>query len=192
MNERHRRHNRCPGRVDYDLRRRSPSLMSGAPEEEDGRSRARRPALCTAAARDGPASGSSRRKRGIRRCAAAFMPPSDQRPHASSVRRCAPLFSLANHGASPPPPTEPPLPLPLAPVPISGRGSRRWRSPPDPEKKALPEGKLKQEEKFMWAVVDGTREKVGTFRVEPPGLFRGRGEHPKMGKLKQRILPSDI
>ncbi|KAK2998133.1 hypothetical protein RJ639_025364, partial [Escallonia herrerae] len=33
---------------------------------------------------------------------------------------------------------------------------------------------------------------VGNFRVEPPGLFRGRGEHPKMGKLKKRIRPSDI
>ncbi|KAK3122750.1 hypothetical protein QOZ80_8AG0617660 [Eleusine coracana subsp. coracana] len=60
------------------------------------------------------------------------------------------------------------------------------------EKKALREEKLKQEEKYMWAVVDGKKEKVGNFRVEPPGLFRGRGEHPKMGKLKQRIRPSDI
>ncbi|KAL3850228.1 hypothetical protein ACJIZ3_012110 [Penstemon smallii] len=60
------------------------------------------------------------------------------------------------------------------------------------EKKALKEEKLKQEEKYMWAVVDGVREKVGNFRVEPPGLFRGRGEHPKMGKLKKRIRPSDI
>ena len=60
------------------------------------------------------------------------------------------------------------------------------------EKKALREEKLKQEEKYMWAVVDGVREKVGNFRVEPPGLFRGRGEHPKMGKLKKRIRPSDI
>jgi len=60
------------------------------------------------------------------------------------------------------------------------------------EKKALREEKLKQEEKFMWAVVDGVKEKVGNFRVEPPGLFRGRGEHPKMGKLKRRIRPSDI
>ncbi|KAI4972791.1 hypothetical protein ZWY2020_003716 [Hordeum vulgare] len=60
------------------------------------------------------------------------------------------------------------------------------------EKKALREEKLKQEEKYMWAVVDGVREKVGNFRVEPPGLFRGRGEHPKMGKLKRRIRPSDI
>ncbi|CAH2069881.1 unnamed protein product [Thlaspi arvense] len=60
------------------------------------------------------------------------------------------------------------------------------------EKKALKEEKLKQEEKYMWAVVDGVKEKVGNFRVEPPGLFRGRGEHPKMGKLKKRIRPCDI
>uniref|UniRef100_A0A0D9X4J3 DNA topoisomerase I n=1 Tax=Leersia perrieri TaxID=77586 RepID=A0A0D9X4J3_9ORYZ len=60
------------------------------------------------------------------------------------------------------------------------------------EKKAVKEEKLKQEEKYMWAVVDGVKEKVGNFRVEPPGLFRGRGEHPKMGKLKRRIQPSDI
>ncbi|XP_058070250.1 DNA topoisomerase 1 beta-like isoform X2 [Magnolia sinica] len=60
------------------------------------------------------------------------------------------------------------------------------------EKKALKEEKLKQEDKYMWAVVDGVKEKVGNFRVEPPGLFRGRGEHPKMGKLKRRIRPSDI
>jgi DNA topoisomerase IB len=56
----------------------------------------------------------------------------------------------------------------------------------------LKEEKLKQEEKYMWAIVDGVKEKVGNFRVEPPGLFRGRGEHPKMGKLKRRIKPSDI
>ncbi|KAK4254398.1 hypothetical protein QN277_009785 [Acacia crassicarpa] len=60
------------------------------------------------------------------------------------------------------------------------------------EKKALKEEKAKQEEKYMWAIVDGVKEKVGNFRVEPPGLFRGRGEHPKMGKLKRRIRPSDI
>ncbi|KAG1364253.1 DNA topoisomerase 1 alpha [Cocos nucifera] len=60
------------------------------------------------------------------------------------------------------------------------------------EKKALKEEKMKKEEKYMWAIVDGVKEKVGNFRVEPPGLFRGRGEHPKMGKLKKRIRPSDI
>ncbi|KAJ7522510.1 hypothetical protein O6H91_18G015200 [Diphasiastrum complanatum] len=60
------------------------------------------------------------------------------------------------------------------------------------EKKKLKEDKLKLEEKYMWALVDGVKEKVGNFRVEPPGLFRGRGEHPKMGKLKRRIFPEDI
>ncbi|KAJ7949909.1 DNA topoisomerase 1-like [Quillaja saponaria] len=60
------------------------------------------------------------------------------------------------------------------------------------EKKALKEEKAKQEDKYMWAIVDGVKEKVGNFRVEPPGLFRGRGEHPKMGKLKRRIRPSEI
>ena len=28
--------------------------------------------------------------------------------------------------------------------------------------------------------------------MEPPGLFRGRGEHPKMGKIKARIWPEDV
>ncbi|XP_020164565.1 DNA topoisomerase 1 beta-like [Aegilops tauschii subsp. strangulata] len=60
------------------------------------------------------------------------------------------------------------------------------------EKKASREEKSQQDEKFMWAFVDGVKEKVGNFRVEPPGLFRGRGEHPKMGRLKRRIRPSDI
>ncbi|KAK1262588.1 DNA topoisomerase 1 [Acorus gramineus] len=40
------------------------------------------------------------------------------------------------------------------------------------DKKALKEEKLKQEEKYMWAIVDGVKE--------------------RMGKLKRRILPSDI
>ncbi|KAL1529831.1 hypothetical protein AB1Y20_000763 [Prymnesium parvum] len=48
------------------------------------------------------------------------------------------------------------------------------------------------EANFMYAVVDGQREKLGNFRVEPPGLFRGRGEHPKMGQLKARIMPEDV
>ena len=29
------------------------------------------------------------------------------------------------------------------------------------------------------AEIDGHEEKIGNFRIEPPGLFRGRGEHPK-------------
>lgn len=39
---------------------------------------------------------------------------------------------------------------------------------------------------------DNHREKIGNFKLEPPGLFRGRGQHPKMGKLKKRIRPEDV
>lgn len=46
--------------------------------------------------------------------------------------------------------------------------------------------------KYSYAIVDGHLEKVGNYNVEPPGLFRGRGEHPKTGKLKARVTASDI
>eukprot|EP00386_Alphamonas_edax_P003968 GDKI01012207.1.p1 GENE.GDKI01012207.1~~GDKI01012207.1.p1 ORF type:complete len:545 (-),score=208.93 GDKI01012207.1:75-1709(-) len=49
-----------------------------------------------------------------------------------------------------------------------------------------------QEEPYRYALVDWIREKVGNFRVEPPGLFRGRGEHPKAGQLKARIFPEEV
>lgn len=39
---------------------------------------------------------------------------------------------------------------------------------------------------------DGRKEQVGNFRVEPPGLFRGRGDHPKTGKVKHRVSPEQI
>tara|TARA_B110001452_G_scaffold42271_1_gene32427 strand:+ start:859 stop:2181 length:1323 start_codon:yes stop_codon:yes gene_type:complete len=60
------------------------------------------------------------------------------------------------------------------------------------QKKAAKAEKDKLEEPFCFAIVDGRKEKLGNFRVEPPGLFRGRGEHPKMGHLKARIFPEDI
>lgn len=40
--------------------------------------------------------------------------------------------------------------------------------------------------------MDNHKERIANFRIEPPGLFRGRGDHPKMGMLKRRIRPQDI
>jgi DNA topoisomerase I len=37
---------------------------------------------------------------------------------------------------------------------------------------------------YKTCLLDGRKENVGSFRIEPPGLFRGRGKHPKTGKLK--------
>jgi len=63
----------------------------------------------------------------------------------------------------------------------------------DPEyKKKIKIEKEDYDNKYGYALVDGIREKVGNYKVEPPGLFRGRGEHPKMGMLKKRILPKHI
>lgn len=60
------------------------------------------------------------------------------------------------------------------------------------EKEQIKREKEEKEAKYKYATVDGRQEQVGNFRVEPPGLFRGRGEHPKMGKIKKRIYPRDI
>lgn len=45
---------------------------------------------------------------------------------------------------------------------------------------------------YGFCVIDGHKERIGNFKIEPPGLFRGRGEHPKMGMLKKRVLPEDV
>lgn len=58
------------------------------------------------------------------------------------------------------------------------------------EKKAAKAEKDKVEEKYKTCLLNGRKEKVGNFRIEPPGLFRGRGEHPKTGMLKVRRRPS--
>ncbi|KAH8880689.1 hypothetical protein GQ53DRAFT_669257 [Thozetella sp. PMI_491] len=60
------------------------------------------------------------------------------------------------------------------------------------EKKAEKAEKDKFEGPFMFCKWDGRKEKVGNFRVEPPGLFRGRGEHPKTGTVKKRVMPEQV
>ena len=60
------------------------------------------------------------------------------------------------------------------------------------EKKALKAQKDEVEAPFLYCMWDGRKQKVGNFRVEPPGLFRGRGEHPKTGMVKSRVQPEQI
>ncbi|XP_063260198.1 DNA topoisomerase I, mitochondrial isoform X1 [Prinia subflava] len=63
---------------------------------------------------------------------------------------------------------------------------------PKEEKQKLKEEADKIQEEYGYCILDGHREKIGNFKTEPPGLFRGRGEHPKMGMLKKRIMPEDV
>lgn len=60
------------------------------------------------------------------------------------------------------------------------------------EKKALKEQNEAMIKEYGFCTIDGHEEKIGNFKIEPPGLFRGRGEHPKMGKLKKRVVPEDV
>ncbi|TPX59427.1 hypothetical protein PhCBS80983_g02484 [Powellomyces hirtus] len=60
------------------------------------------------------------------------------------------------------------------------------------EKLRIKEDKMKLDEKYGVAFLDGRKEKVGNYRIEPPGLFRGRGEHPKTGFLKTRVAPEQV
>lgn len=60
------------------------------------------------------------------------------------------------------------------------------------EKKADKAAKDEIEAPYTQCIWDGRKEQVGNFRVEPPGLFRGRGEHPKTGRVKKRVTPEQI
>ncbi|CAH2324056.1 DNA topoisomerase I, mitochondrial-like isoform X1 [Pelobates cultripes] len=60
------------------------------------------------------------------------------------------------------------------------------------EKLKLKEENEKLLQEFGFCIMDHHREKIGNFKIEPPGLFRGRGDHPKQGMLKKRIVPEDI
>lgn len=57
------------------------------------------------------------------------------------------------------------------------------------EKTKIKEAKEEMEAPYGTVILDTHTEKNGNFRVEPAGLFRGRGEHPKMGNVKGVIAP---
>ncbi|KAJ1725655.1 DNA topoisomerase 1 [Coemansia erecta] len=60
------------------------------------------------------------------------------------------------------------------------------------EKEVAKKERISIDEMYGFCTLDGRREKVGNFRIEPPGLFRGRGAHPKTGRLKKRVLPEQV
>jgi len=60
------------------------------------------------------------------------------------------------------------------------------------EKNVEKEKNAQIQAEYGFCTIDGHEEKIGNFRIEPPGLFRGRGEHPKQGNVKGRIMPKDV
>ena len=66
------------------------------------------------------------------------------------------------------------------------------REKTEEQKKLEKLDKFQIETHYGYALVDGAREKISNFMVEPPGIFRGRGEHPHAGRLKHRIIPENV
>ena len=54
---------------------------------------------------------------------------------------------------------------------------------PKEEKERLKKEKLRLEEKYGFCHLDGQKQKIGNFRIEPPGIFIGRN-NPRTGSLK--------
>ena len=46
--------------------------------------------------------------------------------------------------------------------------------------------------KYGYAIVNGQRVELGTYMVEPSGIFMGRGQHPLRGRWKEGAKQSDI
>jgi DNA topoisomerase-1 len=59
-------------------------------------------------------------------------------------------------------------------------------------KKKSKETKAGLDALYGFAIVDGFKESTAKYSVEIPGLFRGRGGHPKTGKVKRRVMPEDV
>ncbi|KAJ3222208.1 DNA topoisomerase 1 [Clydaea vesicula] len=60
------------------------------------------------------------------------------------------------------------------------------------DKKKIKDEKASIDLKYGWCLLNGRKEKVGNYRIEPPGLFRGRGMHPLTGTLKLRVQPEQV
>jgi len=49
-----------------------------------------------------------------------------------------------------------------------------------------------EKDRYRYAVVDGSKQMIDNFLVEPPTIFVGRGDHPLSGSIKKRLYPEDI
>ncbi|MGE5138044.1 MAG: hypothetical protein ACM3JD_01170, partial [Rudaea sp.] len=67
---------------------------------------------------------------------------------------------------------------------------------PEQERKRVSAERKKLREKlraeYGTAKVDGNEVEIAAYLVEPPGIFMGRGAHPKRGTWKPRVYPEDV
>jgi DNA topoisomerase-1 len=60
------------------------------------------------------------------------------------------------------------------------------------EKEIIKKKQDELDEPYRFCIIDGVQQQVGNYKIEPPGIFLGRGTHPKIGRIKKRIMPEDV
>jgi DNA topoisomerase-1 len=60
------------------------------------------------------------------------------------------------------------------------------------DKKAKKIDTEERKKAYGYAILDGVKEKVGGYAVEPAGIFMGRGQNPNRGKVKTEVMPEDV
>jgi DNA topoisomerase I len=56
---------------------------------------------------------------------------------------------------------------------------------PKEERKQELEERKENESQYRYCLIDGLREQIEPIAIEPPSIFKGRGEHPSVGLLKR-------
>ena len=72
------------------------------------------------------------------------------------------------------------------------RNKEKLESRARPKKKRIVYEKQAEETKLRYYLFKRELEKVSNSLVEPPGIFKGKGEHPHAGSLKSRIIPEMV
>lgn len=49
-----------------------------------------------------------------------------------------------------------------------------------------------RKENYGFAMINGVREPIGNFTVEPAAIFYGRGDNPQRGRIKRDIVPEEV
>jgi len=60
------------------------------------------------------------------------------------------------------------------------------------EKEKIKEKQAILDEPYKSCIIDGVQQQVGNYKMEPSGIFLGRGTHPKIGRIKKRVRPEDV
>jgi len=78
---------------------------------------------------------------------------------------------------------------------IAKRSEEKKSSRKSLSKEEKQEEKQKKEEikdLYGYAIVDGIKIPIGSYALQPAGLYIGHGNHPARGRIKKRVEPSDV